>query len=393
MSSIIPEHLNLFKSLFKAREDVFAVRWEKNGKGNYIPAFSYDPHRYRIHQAKGGTFQTFQDKTYKPLTDQELINHLTGKQVAGVYPLLTDNISWFIAADFDEADWLNECRNFLRICNEYNIPAYLERSRSGNGGHVWIFFEEPYAAFKSRRIILSLLEQSGSVSIFDKNSSFDRLFPNQDTLSGKGLGNLIALPLNQLSLEQGNNCFIDPDTLLPYINQWQFLKEVKRISLTHLNELYEKLQSTTPITEGLFKSIPTTPGTLTITLSNEIRIARTELSTPLITFLKEELNFVNSEYQVKKNINKSTFGIKRYFKLLNEHQESISIPRGFIGKLLTFCKENHIEYTLIDQRVTKEQVLFKGSIELRDYQKAAKEAADKKSSELLLLPRELERQY
>src|SRR5687768_9330057 len=129
MSSLTVEQLTLYKSLFKAREDVFAVRWEKNGKGNYIPAFSYDPHRYRIHKAKGGTFQTFQDKTYKPLTDQELINHLTGKQVAGVYPLLTNNTSWFIAADFDEADWLNECQSFLKICKEHSIPAYLERSR------------------------------------------------------------------------------------------------------------------------------------------------------------------------------------------------------------------------------------------------------------------------
>ena len=106
MVSVKFEHFELYKSLFKGREDEFAVRWEKNGKGNYIPAFSYDPHRYRIHQAKGGTFQTFQDKTYKPLTDQELINHLDGKQVAGVYPLLQDNTSWVIVADFGEADWI-----------------------------------------------------------------------------------------------------------------------------------------------------------------------------------------------------------------------------------------------------------------------------------------------
>lgn len=287
MSSVSPEQLKLFKSLFKGREDVFALRWEKNGKGNYIPAFSYDPHRYRIHQARGGTFRTFQDKTYKPVTDLELINHLDGKQVVGVYPLLQDNTSWFIAADFDEADWINECRNFLTICNENNIPAYLERSRSGKGGHVWIFFEEPYAAFKSRRIVLALLEKSGSVSIFDKNSSFDRLFPNQDILSGKGLGNLIALPLNKLSLDQGNSCFIDPNSLLSYEEQWSFLNEVKRVSISDLNKLYEKLNLPNTISEGLFQPISTNHGTLTISLSNEIRIARADLSTALIVFLKE----------------------------------------------------------------------------------------------------------
>jgi len=385
-SSITAEQLKLYRSLFKGREDVFALRWEKNGKGSYMPAFSFDPHWYKLHLAKGGTFQTFHDKTYKPLTDQELLKHLNGEQVVGLYPLLQNNTSWFIAADFDELNWVEECRAFLRICEEHSLPAYLERSRSGKGGHVWIFFDEPYEAFRSRKIILTLLEKSGIISIFDKNSSFDRLFPNQDTLSKKGIGNLIALPLNKSSLDNGNSCFVDPETLQAYNDQWRFLESIKKAEISYLNELYRDLAGQASISDGLFQQIEDTSGKVNISLNNEIRIARTHLPASLVSFLKEELNFPNTEFQVKKNINKSTFGIKRYFKLLNETSEHILIPRGFIGKLLRFCIEKQIDYTLNDQRIQKESILFKGEIELRDYQKAAKEAANKKDFGVIVAP-------
>ena len=377
-TSIETNQLNLYKSLFKGREDVFAVRWEKNGKANYMPAFSFDPHWYKLHLAKGGTFQTFHDKTYKPLNDQELLKHLNGEQVIGLYPLLQNNKSWFIAADFDELNWVDECRAFVKICDEYSLPAYLERSRSGKGGHVWIFFAEPLEAFRSRKIILTLLEKSGIISIFDKNSSFDRLFPNQDTLSKKGVGNLIALPLNKSSLENGNSCFVDSETLKPYDDQWKFLESIKRAEIGYLNELYKDLTGHEGMSEGLFQPTEDAFGKLIISLNNEISIGRTNLPASLVSFLKEELNFANTEFQVKKNINKSTFGIKRYFKLLNETSERISIPRGFIGKLLRFCIEKQIDYILNDQRSQKESIVFKGAIELREYQKAAKDAANKK---------------
>ncbi|MEX0810893.1 MAG: hypothetical protein WD048_01670 [Chitinophagales bacterium] len=193
------EKLNLFKSLFKGREDVFAIRWEKraqtSGGGNksgYMPAYHYDPYMYRLHKMKGGTFKDYKDKTYLPLTDQQLLKHFNGEKLIGIYPLLQDNTSWFIAADFDKEKWADECRTFLNICKEHGIPAYLERSRSGKGGHVWIFFDQPYPAIRSRKILINLLEQTDIFSVFDKSSSFDRLFPNQDFHSGlrlqKGYG-------------------------------------------------------------------------------------------------------------------------------------------------------------------------------------------------------------
>ncbi len=332
------DRLNLYKSLFKGREDVFALRWEKSGKSSYMPAYSFDPHRYRQHQMKGGTFQTFTDKSYQALTDDHLIKHLKGEQVVGLYPLLQDNTSWFIAADFDEAEWIEECRAFIKICEEHDIPTYLERSRSGKGGHVWICFEEPYEAFRSRKIMIALLQKVGLISVFDKNSSFDRLFPNQDYHSKKGLGNLIALPLNKTTLNDGNSCFVDPETLQPFDDQWSFLKTIKRIQISQLNYIYKEQTDHYELSTGLFKKEQPVAGKLAIVLNNEIQISRIGLPASLVGFLKEELNFANNEYQVKKNINKNTFGIKRYFKLLNETSASISVPRGFIGRQLRFAK-------------------------------------------------------
>jgi superfamily II DNA or RNA helicase len=380
------DRLNLYKSLFKGREDIFALRWEKGGKSSYMPAYSFDPHRYRQHQMKGGTFQTFADKTYQPLTDDHLIKHLKGEQVVGLYPLLQDNTSWFIAADFDEAEWVEECRTFIKICEEHDIPAYLERSRSGKGGHVWMFFEAPYEAFRSRKILMALLQKAGLISVFDKNSSFDRLFPNQDYHSKKGLGNLIALPLNKTSLSNGNSCFIDPETLQPIDDQWAFLKTINRITISQLNYIYKEQTNQDELSTGLFQKEQPITGKLAIVLRNEIHLSRIGLPVSLVAFLKEELNFANNEYQVKKNINKNTFGVKRYFKLLNETSESISVPRGFIGRLLRFCKEQKIEYILEDQRKKAEPVSFKGCIALREYQLPAQQAATKKDFGVIVAP-------
>ncbi|WP_255485170.1 TOTE conflict system archaeo-eukaryotic primase domain-containing protein [Mucilaginibacter sp. X5P1] len=380
------DRLNLYKSLFKGREDVFAIRWEKSGKSSYMPVYNLDPHRYKLHQMKGGTFQTFTDKTYQLLTDDHLIKHLKGEQVVGLYPLLQDNTSWFIAADFDEANWIEECRTFIKICEEYDVPAYLERSRSGKGGHVWIFFEEPYEAFRSRKIMMSLLQKVGVISVFDKNSSFDRLFPNQDYHSKKGLGNLIAIPLNKTSLSNGNSCFIDPETLKPFDDQWAFLKTINRITISQLNYIYKEQTNYDELSAGLFQKEQPITGKLEIILNNEIHINRIGLPASLVSFLKEELNFANNEYQIKKNINKNTFGVKRYFKLLNETSESISIPRGFIGRLLRFCKEQQIDYVLEDQRKKAEPVSFKGSIALREYQLPAQQAATKKDFGIIVAP-------
>ncbi len=372
------DQLVLFKSTFRCRLDVFARRWEKNGKSGYMPASFFDPYMYKAHRIKGGTFQNFNSKTYLPLTDEEITKHLEGQQLVGIYPLLQDNTSWFIAADFDEANWVEQCGAALKILSEKEIPAYLERSRSGNGGHIWIFFEKPYPAIKSRRILLQLLEEAGVISVFDKTSSFDRLFPNQDYLSGKGLGNLIALPFHGPSMEQGNSCFIDPETLNPYSDQLEFLDKIQRVPLATLDKLYSLISG---------KSEIIVPGkSLLISIDSKIQMVRACMPLKLVNFLRDELNFPNPELYLKKNAGKSTWETKRYFSFIEESHEKVLLPKGIAGKLLRYCKENNIEFTLEDKRKKPQVVLFKFDAQLREYQIKAIEAAKKKDIGVIVAP-------
>lgn len=381
--------INIFHALFRGREEVFAVRWEKSGKLGYMPSYQYDPYHYRLHKMNGGTFANYSHKTYLPLTDNEIQKHLNGAQQIGVYPLLQDNTSWFLVADFDKDNWKEETINFLNACKEKNISAYLERSRSGNGGHVWIFFDRPYPSIRSRKVFISILEQCGAFSMFDKGSSFDRLFPNQDFLSGKGLGNLIALPFFKPAMENGNSCFVNPETFEPYSDQWQFLNKIERVSIEVLDKLFQEVSTTQnlPINcVASYGSPKSQNGKLSITLQQNISIQREGLTTTLINFLKEELNFANSEFFIKKKSGKNTFGTERYFKLVEETQNEIIIPRGFIGKLLRFCKERNLAFDFQDKRKLKGEVSFSFNAILRNHQNKVIGAISKKDFGVIVAP-------
>ncbi len=376
--------IELFKSVFMGREDVFAVRWEKGNKSGYMPAFFYDPYRYRAHKMSGGTFQNYTDKEYLPLTEREIEKHLNGEHHIGIYPLLKNNTSWFIVADFDKVDWIDDCRKFSTACQEMGVPAYLERSRSGKGGHVWIFFEQPYPAIKSRKIFISILQQSGVFSVFDKSSSFDRLFPNQDFLSGKGFGNLIALPFYKRTLEQGNSCFIEIENLLPFQDQWDFLKNIQRISTAKLDELFETYNTSQNISVS---ALPKSDNRkLTITLNNVVSINRNAIPFSLINFLKEELNFPNSEFLIKKKMGKNTFGAERYFKFVEETENSVIIPKGFVGRIIRFCRDNKIDYDFHDQRKKRTDVSISFDAQLRVHQQIVIDTISKKDLGVIVAP-------
>ncbi|PSL19206.1 DEAD/DEAH box helicase [Chitinophaga ginsengisoli] len=377
---ISDDKIALFRSLFKGREDVFALYWEKSGKSGYMPAVHFDPYRFKVHQMKGGTMSDFPEKTYQNLTNEQIKQHILGTQLIGVYPLLTDNSSWFIVADFDEENWSDDSRKFLSYCREKNITAYLERSRSGNGAHVWIFFEQPYPAIKSRKVLLSLLTEACIISTFDKNSSFDRLFPNQDKLAGKGFGNLIALPFYKPAMDRGNSCFIDPQTMNSYHDQWQFLTTVQRVQTTILDLLYEQTGT------GTLAVNATTNQALTIILNNVITIGRSRLPIILINYLREELNFANTEFFIRQKSGKSTFGSKRYFRFIEESGDHIIIPRGFARRLLDFCKDNNIPYRLEDQRKRMPAQPFCFEAKLRDYQQIGVSATENKHIGVIVAP-------
>ena len=217
--------------------------------------------------------------------------------------------------------------------------------------------------------------------MFDKSSSFDRLFPNQDFLSGKGFGNLIAFPLFKPTFEKGNSCFVNPDSFVPIADQWNFLKNIQKVTTDHLDELYNGLKSGVEFNPPI-----ATDDKLNISLNNIIRISRSGLTHALINFLKEELNFANSEFFIKKKSGRNTFETVRYFKLVEETESEIFIPRGFIGKLLRFCKESQIEFGFVDERKLKPSIPFAFNAALRNHQLGVIETVSKKDYGVIVAP-------
>ncbi|WP_430812892.1 MULTISPECIES: TOTE conflict system archaeo-eukaryotic primase domain-containing protein [unclassified Carboxylicivirga] len=377
-------NLSTIKDLFKGRHDVFAISWEKGTKAGYMPAYIYDPYQYRLHKSNGGTFSNFPDKTYKPLTNDELVKHLNGNQFIGIYPLLIDNTSWFLVADFDKKDWKEQCLSFIEACHSNGIPAYLERSRSGNGGHVWIFFEENLQATKTRKLFINILQKCGAFSVFDKGSSFDRIFPNQDYLSGKGLGNLIALPLNGMALKNGNSCFISTESFAPFDDQYTFLQSVQRLSTIKFNSLYKGISNSSELSEELL--LPSSSETLTIQLSNQLSFNSMGVTAPIINFLTDKLNFANPEFFIKKKQNRSTYKTERYYNFIEEHDDIISIPKGMTGSFLKFCKQASIGYDFRDKRNKLPTINYDCNIELRSHQKDALASISKKDFGVIVAP-------
>lgn len=386
------QNLEIFKSLFKGREDVFAIRWERDSKSGYMPAYILDWDQYKLHKAKGGTLKNFENKENAPLTDKRMLNHLDGKEIVGVYPLLQNNTSWFIAADFDQSTsksklWIDECRAFMLECEKHNLPVYLERSRSGMGGHVWMFFEEPYPASKSRQLFIYLLKSSGVISKVNKNSNFDRLFPNQDGHSGNGLGSLIALPLQKKAVENSYTCFIQTENLSPFTDQWMFLRTIQKVRNKILDELYKTIivnKQNTSVKESIV--VNSLKEEFRIILSSQIILPRFGLNPLVAKYLNDNLNFMNVDYLIKKRTGRNTYGTDMYFKTVKENEDSIVVPRGIIGKLLKYCYEQKIAYQLEDKRTKLEPVNFTSSISLYDYQQKAVEITNKKDFGVIVAP-------
>ncbi|MGH9553735.1 MAG: TOTE conflict system archaeo-eukaryotic primase domain-containing protein, partial [Terriglobales bacterium] len=194
------------------------MRWESAGKSGYSPARRhFDWYNHKVE--KSGKRICLPECTTLPLTDNVLKDHLNGTKTIGVYPMLTNETCWFLAVDFDESTWKEDALTFVEQCESAAINSYLERSRSGNGGHVWIFFDSPMPANQARKLGAALISKSREHAFSSTFKSYDRMFPNQDTLPTGKFGNLIALPMQHESAKNGNSLFVDK-TLEPFEDQW-----------------------------------------------------------------------------------------------------------------------------------------------------------------------------
>lgn len=380
------EKIKIFTSLFKGREDVFAQRWEKwdGSISGYSPVAVPKKYGDKCFCDRSKKFKCSYcgERGYVKLTDSIIEDHLSGKRTIGIYPLLLDNSSYLVAADFDGECWVESVEKLLKKCKEYDIPTYVERSRSGKGGHVWWFYEAKYPAYKSRKLFLHLLKEGGIIGEFDKEDSFDRLFPNQDYLDKKGFGNLIALPLQGQLRKLGNTVFLNSENSFePFKDQWELLRSVSKMSPIKLDTLFNNfIQSKQTLSpKNSNKEIP-------IVLAEQIFIPKENLTKDISHFLTENLNFLNSEFLIKRKMGLSTFGIEKYFTTILDDDHNAIIPRGFLEELLRYLSACDIHYEIEDRRQKFEPVNFKTSFHLFDYQKLAIDAFDNRDHGVLVSP-------
>jgi hypothetical protein len=181
------------------------------------------------------------DAPYLPLTPDVVDQHLRGEVHLGLYPLGDDDTCWWVAADFDKEAAMLDALAYMKAARAHDIPAALEVSQSGRGAHVWIFFAQATSAATARSIATSLLGEAFRLRGSMHLSSYDRLFPSQDIHTGRGMGNLIAAPLNGKRRQHGTTLFIDPATLEPFDDQWAYLSSIARLSHKDVTTLVRTL--------------------------------------------------------------------------------------------------------------------------------------------------------
>ncbi|MBP6994106.1 DEAD/DEAH box helicase [Candidatus Woesebacteria bacterium] len=376
-----PEQISLYKSLFQGRDDVYARRWEKDTKSGWSPAYAFDWNEFNAHRAHGGTIKNFKNKTPIPFTHGVIEGHLTGKETIGIYPILPDNTSYFIVADFDETSWKIDAKNLVAGCERNNLYAYAEISRSGKGAHVWVFFAEAYPCWKARKIMLTLIAKISPHSEFQKEDSFDRLFPNQDTVIDSGFGNLIGAPLQGQRVMEKCTVFYDTKSNDIYADQWDFLKTIQKHTVSELDKAYEKI---CPV--AVIQDLTNSVSSVHIFVDGNITLNRNELSKPVINLIKERLNIFNKEYGMKKRLGKSTFNTERYFHLIEELGDTVTLPRGFLSPLAEFLDENNISYTLTQTKREFDDVSFSNTIGLKAEQESVVTQVLKSPNGILVAP-------
>lgn len=248
-NSTIEKKIALFRRLFRGRPDVFPIRWENRttGRSGYAPACANEWQRGICEKPKVKC-SACPNQAFQAVDEVSIERHLRGTDangtpfVMGVYPMLADNTCSFLAADFDEGEWRRDVFAFRETCQRHKIPIAIERSRSGNGAHAWIFFEESISAASARRLgaflITDTMERVPDIGF----GSYDRLFPSQDTMPAGGFGNLIALPLQGLARTSGNSIFID-EACSPYLDQWAFLSAIEPMARSRVDHLIEEASS------------------------------------------------------------------------------------------------------------------------------------------------------
>jgi len=383
--------ITLFRSMFKGREDVYAKRFEskKTGKSGYQPVC-------RNEWAKGvckkpkASCGNCSGRSFESVTDGVIRNHLSGTIVMGVYPLLQNETCHFLAVDFDKEAWKEDAKAFAETCKLEGITAALERSRSGNGAHVWIFFDNPVPAAKARKLGTFLMTRTLDRRPEIGLDSFDRFFPNQDTMPKGGFGNLIALPLQKEARAKNHSLFLD-ENMSPYADQWAFLASINRLSENKLNTL---IQNATQRNELLPVNYDSTeiedetkpwqkkstvlpaitepiPQEVEIKLVDQLYINHTGLPPILRNRILRLASFANPEFYQAQRMRLPTWNKPHILYCYDFSTKYIGLPVGCLDGLMAILEHYHIKPILSNEQNRGKHIDVQFFGELREKQKEA----------------------
>ena len=367
--------VKLFMELFRGRPDLYATRFvaKKSGKPGYAPACSnkFVPGVCALPKVKCGDCS---NQAFRPFDESAVLAHLKGQHVLGVYALLDDERCWFLAVDFDKSSWTDDARAFVTTARRLGVPAVVERSRSGNGAHVWIFFTAPVAAVTARKLGCHLITETMSGRHELGMDSYDRLFPSQDTMPRGGFGNLIALPLQHGPRKDGNSVFLDDDFVpLPDDRQWAFLASVERVDPTTVERIVSEAtragsvvglrsvealedDDATPwarLPSGKSRAPSVSeplPARVAAVLSQRLFVEKVGLPSSLLNRIKRLAAFQNPEFAKKQGMRLSTAMTPRVIACAEDLSQHVALPRGCRPALDALLSEHGVALDVDDQR-------------------------------------------
>ena len=391
------DKVSLFRSLFRGRDDVFPTRFvsKKTGKPGYAPACANKFVRgvCELPRVKCGECP---NQAFLPFDDQAILDHLQGRHVMGVYALLREETCWFLAADFDGTGWKDDVTAFTETCQSIGVPVALERSRSGDGAHAWFFFTAPVAASAARKMGCFLITETMARRHQLSMESYDRLFPNQDTMPRKGFGNLIALPLQHDARKLGNTVFLDTE-FKPHADQWEYLASVPRIEPLTVEAIAGeasrqgqvigvRVAETPPDEEGApwTRSPSRTPRHMPVpgplpkevhaVLAQRLYVSTENIPSPLLNQLKRLAAFQNPEFYKKQAMRLSTSLTPRVITCAEDFPEHIALPRGCRDDVEELLQSYGVTTVVDDQRLDGERIEKRFQGELTPIQEAAAHA-------------------
>ncbi len=406
------EKIVLFRELFRGREEVYARRFvsRKTGQAGYSPVCGNEWVR-GVCEKPRIKCSDCPHQNWLAVSDDVVGWHLRGKDaggqafVMGMYPMLLDERCWFLAVDFDGEGWMDDVSAFMSVCRESGVPAALERSRSGKGGHVWLFFAEPVAATMARSLGAALITRATARCPRAKLAAYDRFFPNQDTLPRGGFGNLIALPLQREPRDAGNSLFVDEE-FEPWPDQWRFLSLIEKVPLKRVETLVGEAKRRSEIvgvrlapsddedepwkmsTPGKSKLAMDLKGSgklkkMTVVLSDQIYVPKEGLPPALYDALVRIAAFQNPEFYKAQAMRLPTYDKPRIIACAEDFPKHIGLPRGCLEEVREVLDGQGIALEVDDQRERGSELAVRFTGELRKDQELALRALNEHDTGIL----------